>query len=169
MIDDDLTPQQRAELGDMNPLYERLSQYDVREPDDAQLLAALTPLVALRRLTEPEFVPERRGFREWLQLAGMQTELLGASFWWSTALLTLIGLLIGVGDGSGMATILLVLTSPLIAVAGVAYIFRPATRTLWELERLSRIHPLELLYARLALILVLNVALVLLLLVVVWI
>ncbi len=42
------------------------------------------------------------------------------------------------------------------------------TRTLWELERLSRYQPFELLYARVAVILLLDVALAVVLLLVVW-
>ncbi len=164
MIEDDLTPEQRADLGDLHALYVQLDAYDVPEPDHERLLAALKPaLAADRRHTRGRF-----GWRDWLRLAWAQTELLEVPFWGSSILLTLIGLLLGVSYGSATTMLCLFFLSPLIAVGGVAYIFRPATRTLWELERLSRYQPFELLYARVAVILLLNVVLAFVLLLVVW-
>ncbi|MCC6805721.1 MAG: hypothetical protein IT319_22760 [Anaerolineae bacterium] len=170
MIEDDLTPQQRAELGDLPPLYKRLDAYDIPEPDHDRLLAALKPVLAQHRETAQPHVraPERLGWREWLRLAWAQIELLEAPFWGASVLLTLIGLVLGMSYGSATTTLCLFFLSPLIAVGGVAYIFRPATRTLWELERLSRYQPFELLYARVAIILLLNVATAIILLLVVW-
>ncbi|MCC7206654.1 MAG: hypothetical protein IT323_05075 [Anaerolineae bacterium] len=170
MIDHDLTPEQRAELGDLETLYSRLSTYDAPEPDSARLLAALTPLLAERRVTAPVMSDAASrpwlpvAALDWLRLAWTQTALLEAPFWLSSALLTLIGLFVAFSYASAITVLSLILLSPLLAVAGVAYIFRPATRTLWELEQLSRIRPFELLYARLALILALNIALALVLL-----
>src|ERR687894_312340 len=46
---------------------------------------------------------------------------------------------------------------PLVA-ARVAYVFRPATRTIWEWERCCPVRPLELLYVRLGLIVASNIA-----------
>lgn len=167
MIDHDLSPEQREELGDVQPLMQRLAQYDVPEPNSERLLASL---LMQRRETEP--VPihasPRRSFHDWLRLAGSQMELLEAPFWWSSLLLTLIGVLLGMSYGSAVATLCLVVISPLVAVTGVAYLFRPATRVLWELEQLSQVQPLEFLYARLALILTLNLTLAAALLFVVW-
>ncbi len=45
MIEHDLSPQQRDELGDVQPLIARLEQYDVSEPDTGRLLAAIKPLL----------------------------------------------------------------------------------------------------------------------------
>lgn len=168
MMDHDLTPEQRAELGDLQLLYQRLAQYDVPEPDSTQLLATLTPLLAERHEAELTAEPQRRRIHDWLRLAWTQTALLEAPFWLSSVLLTLIGLFLGLSYSSVFTMLCLVFLSPLLAVASVAYIFRPATRTLWELERLSRVQPFELLYARLALILLLNTGLALALLLASW-
>jgi hypothetical protein len=168
MIDHDLTPEQRAELGDLHPLYHQLNSHDVPEPDSTRLLTTLKSFLTEQHEVEKVWEPERRGFRDWLRLAWSQTTLLETPFWWSSLLLTLIGVLLGMSYGSAMATLCLVVISPLVAVTGVAYLFRPATRVLWELEQLSRVQPLELLYARLALILTLNLTLAAVLLVVVW-
>lgn len=170
MIDHDLTPEQRAELGDLDLLYSRLAHYEVPEPDSDRLLAALTPLLAGRDVKAPALhaVAASRSLPaaalDWLRLAWTQTTLLELPFWLSSALLTLIGVFVAFSYASAVTVLGLVLLSPLLAVMGVAYIFRPATRTLWELEQLSRVRPIELLYARLALILALNIALALVLL-----
>jgi hypothetical protein len=121
-----------------------------------------------RRVTLPEVEIPRRGVRAWVRLARAQIELLEPPFWWSSLLLSALGLCLALGYGSTAAILCLVLLSPLIASAGVAYLFRPATHTLWELERLSPVQPFELLYARLALILLMNIALAIALLLVVW-
>jgi hypothetical protein len=170
MNDHDLSPEQREELGDLRPLYNRLEEYDVPEPDSARLLAALKPLLAEPLEVEKIFVleSERRDFGDWLRLAWNQTNLLEAPFWWSSFLLTLLGALLGMSYGGTAAALCLVVVSPLVAVTGVAYLFRPATRILWELEQLSRVQPLEFLYARLALILTLNLLLAVALLLVAW-
>lgn len=104
-----------------------------------------------------------------LHLARAQTSLLEAPFWWSSLLLLLLG--VGVGYASGGAAgviVLFVVFAPLLAAGGVAYLFRPATRGLWDLERISPVQPLELLYARLTLILAFNVGLALVLLPFAW-
>lgn len=170
MIEHDLLPEERAQLGDLAPLYDQLAAHDVPAVDSARLLAMLKPLLAEQTDVEPEVneTPHHRTIWDWLRLAWAQTELLEAPFWWSSLLLTLLGVLLGVNFGGAAATLCLVLMSPLLAVIGVAYLFRPATRMLWELEQLSRIQPLEFLYARLALILTLNLALASALLLVAW-
>jgi hypothetical protein len=167
MNDHDLSPEQREALGDVQPLMQRLAEYDVPEPDSARLLASLTSLLKQRGEAE-SVLPTRRSFHDWLRLAWSQTELLEAPFWWSSLLLTLIGVLLGMSFGSAAATLCLLVISPLVAVTGVAYLFRPATRVLWELEQLSQVQPLEFLYARLALILTLNLTLAAALLLVAW-
>ena len=66
MMDHDLTPEQRAELGDLRPLLERLKSHDVPEPDSARLLAVLRPFLAeeQRPETVPDFKEHQRGFRD---------------------------------------------------------------------------------------------------------
>lgn len=165
MIENELTPEQRAELGDLHGVYEQLQAYESLEPDSARLLASLQPFVANSVETEAISATEpKRHVREWLRLTWKQTELFDAQFWGASILVTLIGLLWGISYGSEVTTLCLLLLSPLIAVSGVAYAFRPATRTLWELEQLSRYRPLELLYSRVLVILAVNVVIALVLL-----
>lgn len=171
MIDHDLSPDEREALGDVQPLVQHLAQYEVPEPDSARLLQSLTSVLKNNVEAGMSHVdePSHRGFYDWLRLAWAQTELLEAPFWWSSLLITLLGVLLGITYGGAAATLCLILLSPLIAVTGVAYLFRPATRALWQLQQLSPLRPLEFLFARLALILTLNLTLAAALLCVVWI
>lgn len=174
-LEHDLTPEQRAELGDLSPLFDRLAAHDLPAPDSAKLMAVLraesvgTPNGASDTANTLHTSGQtRRGVRHWLRLAWAQTALVEPPFWTSTLLLTGIGLLWGLGNGSGWTTLCLLFLSPLLAVGGVAYFFRPATRTLWELELLSQTSPFQLLMARMAVILSLNFGLALLLFGVAW-
>jgi len=74
----------------------------------------------------------------------------------------------GVGY-SGLLSLGVTLIAPVLAAAGVAFAFRPAGQTLAEIERISPVTPLELLYVRLGLVLAGNLALALALLGLVWI
>ena len=171
MIEHDLSPQQRDELGETQSLIERLEQYDISEPDTTRLLAALTPLLDKQRselLPAAEVSPVQRGLRGWLHVAWAQMSLIEAPFWWASLVVTALGVLLSVGVGGAEATLCLLVLSPPIAVAAVAYLFRPATRTLWEFEQLSHVQPLEFLYIRLALILALTGVIAAMLLLLVW-
>lgn len=170
MIDDDLTPEERAELGDLNPLYDRLNQHVLPEPDSSHLLSQLTPLLQKHAVPVPPIQESqhRTGFRAWLRLAWAEAKLFEGSFWLSSVLLTLIGVILGVGYGGDSLMLVLVFVAPFIALIGVAYIFRPATQTLWEMEQFSLYHPVQLLYARIIVILVVNAAVALVLMLMAW-
>lgn len=166
----------------------------IKAPDTARLLASLQPMLdaesqpdkARHRGFKPQVTtveddlensfaarPTKRGLvaevSNLLRLARAQTSLLEAPFWWSSILLLLIGVGVGyAGGGAAGVVVLFVVFAPLLAAGGVAYLFRPATRGLWDLERISPVQPLELLYARLTLILTFNVALALVLLPFAW-
>ena len=109
MTENDLTPEQRAELGDLQPVYERLAAYDAPEPDHDRLLATLKPLLA----PPPVVKPGRFGWHDWLRLAWAQTALLEMPFWGASVLLTLLGLALGVGYGGATAALCLFFLSPL--------------------------------------------------------
>jgi len=126
-------------------------------------LAALEP-----HLPAPSPVAERRGLRAWLNLVSSQAALLQPPFWWAGGLVLLLGLIVALLEGDGLLSLTFVLLTPVLSAAGVAYAFRPETRTLWELERLTPINPLELLYARLTLVLAFDALLSLVLLGVIW-
>jgi hypothetical protein len=156
---------QREELGDLAGLARSLAGYDAPEPgsrDRARLLAALEP-----HLPAPVGAQPRRA-RGWLSLIRSQAALLQPPFWWAGGVVLLLGLIVALLERDGLLALAFVLLTPVLAAAGVAYTFRPETRTLWELERLTPVNPLELLYARLALALAFDALLSLALLAVLW-
>lgn len=169
-LTDGLSAKQVAELGDLRPLAERLAGYVAPQPDAAateRLLAHLRPLLAGQgaAAAQPTQEPSPGGAGYWLRLAWAQTSLFEPAFWWASLLVVALGLLVGLAAGGGALALLFALGSPLLAAAGVAYAFRPAARSAWELELACPVRPLELLYARLGLVLAFNLALALALLV----
>jgi hypothetical protein len=156
----------QAELGDLSSVEDLLASYPAPDPspfDSARLLANLEPFLADKGKAEARFT-----LVHWVQLARSQAVLIERPFWLASALVFLMGLAMALLDGEGTLTVLFVFLSPAAAAAGVAYAFRPATRTLWELEKLTPTHPLELLYTRLALVMCFNSVLALLLLAIAW-
>ncbi|MFW6135718.1 MAG: hypothetical protein ACOC7N_02725 [Chloroflexota bacterium] len=171
-----LDPAQREALGDLEELAEVLASDggtpDPSPTDHARLLAALepylpplTPAPANGSKSERPLstIVSRAGSAMWAQAA-----LLRAPFWWAGALVLLLGLGAALLKGSGLLPLLFVFLTPVLAAAGVAYAFRPETRTLWELERLTPVRPLELLYTRLLVVLAFDALLSLVLLAMVW-
>jgi hypothetical protein len=160
---DGLDATRRAELGDLSAVEALLQSYDAPQPgaaDTSRLLANLEPFLAQS--------PPKNGLAHWRRLARSQARLLEKPFWLASGLVFVIGLLLALLDGEGALAVLFVFLSPAAAAAGVAYAFRPETRTLWELEKISPTHPLELLYVRLALIIGFNSLLTLLVLGIAW-
>ncbi len=157
----DLPAARQAELGDLESLLARLAADVAPEPrpdETARLLDHLRPLVAARAATLPEWSQPRQGLATWLALARAQAWLADATFWWACAGVLLLGLLAGLLGTAGTLALTVVCLSPALAAAGVAYVFRPATRTIWEWERCCPVRPLELLYVRLGLIVASNIA-----------
>ena len=164
-LTDGLDEAQRQELGDLGKLAHFLESGALPDPgleERARLLAALEPYLPLPAAPQP------RPPGGWLRLVRGQLALFESSFWLSGALVLLIGLFLTVVDSRELLPLAFVLLAPLLAVAGVAYAFRPETRTLGELERLTSTSPVELLYTRLALVLAFNLLIALLLLVLIW-
>ncbi|MEN4042825.1 MAG: hypothetical protein ROW52_10970 [Anaerolineaceae bacterium] len=156
---------QRQELGDMRKVAHFLASDVMPDPESEQLaraLAALTPYLPAPAVSRPF------GLRTLFRLARSQLVLFETSFWLAGLLILIIGLLMAVVDGRELLPLAFVLLSPLLAATGVAYAFRPETRALAELERLTATGPLELLYTRLALILGFNLLVALLLLTLIW-
>lgn len=159
----DLSAAQQTELGDLEPLLARLAAESAPKPgpdETTRLLEHLRPLVAARAAPLPEWSqPEQNGVRVWLWLAWSQRSLFDMAFWWSCAGVLLVGLLVAWLGGGKLFAGGFVVVSPVLAAICVAYAFRPDARTLQELERISPVGPLELLYARLGLVLACNLLL----------
>lgn len=148
-----LDTDERALLGDLDTLEAHLADYEIPEPDTAALLAHLLPASAT-------VTPVLPAWRHWLQLAEIQISLFNLRFWLATLLMFALGLLLIVTYGSGML-ILCAVCSPVLAVMGTAYLFRPSTRTLHEFELFSVYSPLELLYTRVLLVMGYTIAVML--------
>jgi hypothetical protein len=164
-LTDGLDETKRRELGDLKNLVELLESDAVSDPgkeEHARLLAALEPYLPVSTLPQP------RGLGNWMRLALGQLVLFKSSFWLAGALLLLLGLFLTAIDGRVLLPLTFVLLSPLLAAAGVAYAFRPETRTLGELERLTSTGAAELLYTRLALVLAFNLLISFFLLLLIW-
>lgn len=160
-----LDEDQRQSLGDLSKLADFLETDRLPDPgkkETARLLEALEPYLP------DTTAPRTRTPANWLHLARSQFVLFEGSFWLSSALILLLGLLMTVVDGRELLPLAFVLLSPLLAAAGVAYAFRPETRALGELERLTATSPVELLYTRLALVLAFNLLTSILLLLLIW-
>ncbi len=171
-----LDPAQREALGDLEELVDVLASDggapDPSPTDHAHLLAALEPHLpplapALENGSKAErqlsTIVSRAWGAMWTQAARLR-----APFWWTGAFVLLLGLGAGLLKGSGLLPLFFVFLTPVLAAAGVAYAFRPETQTLRELERLTPVRPLELLYTRLFVVLTFNAFLSLVLLAMVW-
>lgn len=164
-LTDGLDETQCQALGDLSNLAYLLESDvmpDSSQEDVARLLEALNPYLPVPTAPRP------RPPSSWLHLIRSQFVLFESSFWLSGALVLLLGLFITTIDGQKLLPLAFVLLSPLLSAAGVAYAFRPETRTLGELERLTATITAELLYARLALVLAFNLLIALLLLFLIW-
>lgn len=160
-----LDPEQQTELGDLCQIEAALQAYESPEPDTERLLVGLQPLMPQPDIPRPD--PVSKDWRYRLRLAHMQLSLVDGTFWWMSSLLLGLGILLLIASG-GVIAGFFALISPVLAVAGTAYIFRPETRSLREFELLSAVKPLELLYTRLLLILVYNTGLALTLILLAW-
>lgn len=156
--------QQGEELGDLRGVEKLLMSYEAPEPDRSALLQRLKPLLAPEPIAAH---PPLFGIHYWLWLARSQISLLDGPFWWASGLLLGLGILLCTASG-GAAAVAFALVSPALAVAGVSYIFRPTARSLREMELLSAVRPLEMLYARLVMLFTYDAVLLLVLLLVGW-
>jgi hypothetical protein len=164
-LTDELDEAQRQELGDLSALAHFLETDALPDPgpeEHARLLAALEPYLTVSTIPQP------RRLGNWLRLARGQLVLFESSFWLSGALVLLLGLFLTIIEGRELLPLAFVLLAPLLAATGVAYAFRPETRSLGELERLTATGVVELLYVRLALVLAFNLLISLLLLLLIW-
>ncbi len=136
-------------------LADALQNYDMPPaPDTQALIARLTPLVKARQSTRQRARLTTTWHTRWLTLIRTQGMIFESSFWIASLLVLGIGVVVGLYSDVGTLPTLFTCFAPLLGAAGVTYAFRPATEGLRELERISPIRPLELLYSRMIPILI---------------
>ncbi|GAP06350.1 hypothetical protein ATHL_01204 [Anaerolinea thermolimosa] len=146
----DLDEGQREALGDLNEVVRVLESYTLPEPDSEQRARLLEMLK--HHLSRSVDLP-KRNWSWWYRLMQSQWSMFETSFWVAGLFVLLLGLLMTLLEGNELLPLLLLVLSPLMAVGSVVYLFRPETRTLHELELLTATHPVELLIARLTMVL----------------
>jgi hypothetical protein len=165
-LTDELTPEQRADLGDLFSVQDALTTYEAPPSDPAQqtnLLATLTAYMLQQQASATHL-----SWRDWLRLANEQVRALQAAFWLANALLFVTGLVLAANQRTDTLILGFALIAPLLALGGVALIFRARTTTMRDLELLSPVSPIVLLYMRFLLVLGTNALLSLILLGVIW-
>jgi len=174
-LTDGLPADQQTELGTLSELADRLqSDPNPLPPPKARLIAQLMPLVEARQAIVPvrpsdvttgailgETTDPQWKLQSWISLITAQIALLEAPFWVANLSVLVLGIAIGLLSEAGTLPALFTGFSPLLVAAGVAYAFRSETEGLRELERISPITTLELLYARLIPVLLTNALIIL--------
>jgi hypothetical protein len=174
-LTDGLSEEQKDELGNLDRLTEALAAYDTPEPDTDNLLATLkarretVPEAASHKAdaTQPDAIPwhpPRQDMSYWLRVARSQMAFLDPVWWTGLLAVLVLGLLLIMWSGESAVLWLYALAAPMLAALSTAYLFRPATKTMLELERISPLNITELVYARLLLVVGLNTVLALILL-----
>jgi hypothetical protein len=149
---DDFDDDQRRQLGDLSGVVDALSAWQAPESTAAEqrnMVSRLTAQAAPCRPTQPVW-------RVWMELVFAQSRLFEPEF-----IYTCVGILAALLCGSlwvGLRSlpIFVVFVSPLLAVAGVLYIFHHESDALTALESVSPVGPLGLLFIRSALVLGVN-------------
>lgn len=151
---------EKTELGPLDNVHDQLAAYDLPDPtpqEMALLMAKLKPVLNARAEAIPAPVPQqKRSVLDWMRLVWAQTSLLDTSFWWASMMVFVFGTLVIALNPTGWLTLILLLIAPVLTAVSVALVFRTTMTGLWELEQVSVRNPIELLYARLALVLAYN-------------
>ena len=127
----DLDPQHQAELGDLTIVENRLKSFVAPEPTDESRERLLAALDAHQSRFDNNFaVHQSDWLQRWIRLMRAQQEIIDAPFWWVCALVFLLGLALAIIYHDQTQPVLFALFAPIVASVGVAYAFRPATKTM---------------------------------------
>lgn len=167
----DLDPQHQAELGDLTKVENHLKMFVAPEPTAESRERLLAALDAGRSPSDNNFAVQKSDwFHRWIQLMHAQREIIDTPFWWACALVFLLGLALAlIHPDQQTQPALFAMFAPIVASVGVANAFRPATKTMGELEKATPTPLLALFYARFSLVMVLNGIISLVLISVLWI
>jgi hypothetical protein len=149
---EELTPAQQQELGDLEEVSRHLRAYRVPDPTPGEHAALVTSLKGA--LSRPG--PERFGIQGWVRLFFAQARLFEVEFWYACGGIWLFTLVSGLFVGNAGLSLFTLLVSPLLAMAGVFYVFHHDSNSLSLLEAASPVGPLALFFCRSALVLGIN-------------
>jgi hypothetical protein len=163
------------ECADLLPAVRRLSEWQAPQPEPADtrhLLARLTtelPSSSLVRLAIREHQQRRHtNLSLLLATARAQVSLFGLGFWLVSALITLVGAVVVLSKVLPDQVLVLRLSGPLLAYLGTIVAFRGRGARVLELELVCLPSPLQLVIARLVIVLGYDVGLCLALALVLW-
>jgi hypothetical protein len=158
-----------AEIAEWTPAVQLLSDWPRRQigPADVhRLMAALAPLApapsAVRQALRARSAAHRASFGwllDLLESARTQVSVLRASFWLVSAAITLLGAYIELSPVAGNSAFFLQVLGPLLAFLGISSAFRGAGLRTLEYELACPPSPLQLVVARLVVVLGYDVAL----------
>ena len=149
-----LDASRREELGDLDAMTKRLASMQVPEPTQEEQSTLMRSLAANLIQTGRS----RFGIKGWLRLILAQARLFEVEFWYACAAMMLFTLVTGALVGNGALSLFTLMVSPLVAMAGVLYIFHRDSSSLSVLEAASPVGPQALFFCRSALILGVNLA-----------
>ena len=149
-----LDASRQEELGDLDAMTKRLASMQVPEPTQEEQSTLMRSLAANLIQTGRS----RFGIKGWLRLILAQARLFEVEFWYACAAMMLFTLVTGALVGNGALSLFTLMVSPLVAMAGVLYIFHCDSSSLSMLETTSPVGAYALFYCRSALILGINLA-----------
>lgn len=155
------SPEEAAEL---LPALLRLDEWRAPEPsppETQRLIARLTAELPARSEVREAIRDHSRDLGVLLATAGAQVSLLGISFWLISALITLAGALVVLSRLLPDEALVLRIGGPLLAYLGTAAAFRGRDARILELEFTCLPSPVEIVLARLVVVLGYDVALAL--------
>ena len=148
-----LDADQQKDLGDLKAVTDQLAAWQVPEPTAEEQSVLVKSLVRqipqnYNSQTKPDF-----SVRGWVRLVFSQAQLYEVEFWYACGAILLITLAGGALVGKAALSLFTLVVSPLLAIAGVAYVFNHNSSSLSALEAASPVGPYALFFCRSALIL----------------
>ncbi|MFZ3069503.1 MAG: hypothetical protein WA110_00050 [Anaerolineaceae bacterium] len=149
---------QQEDLGDLKAVTNQLAAWQVPDPTAEEQSALVKSLVLQMpkdgaSQTNPHF-----NIKGWVHLIFAQARLFEVEFWYACGAMLLITLVGGALVGKAALSLFTLIVSPLLAMAGVAYVFNHNSSSLSALEAASPVGPYALFFCRSALILGTNLA-----------
>lgn len=153
-----LDASQQKELGDLKAVTKQLSAWQVPEPTLEERAALVKSLGKQMPETDAFQTGPHFDIGGWVSLIFAQASLFEREFWYACGAMMLITLIGGALAGNAVLSLFTLIVSPLLAMAGVLYVFNHNSSSLSALEAASPVGPYALFFCRSALILGTNLA-----------